>query len=143
MASPTTDLRETVENVLKAEFAAEGFPVKSGRLHPSVGANGPVAGVSPDAETGGNGSAAAATRVTVQVYDRWAKRVDPNAVVDPSRIEDWAWRFRTALSDKRASDGQRVWWFVLLDVTYPNDPTGQKTRFEAVVEARMPNETYA
>lgn len=124
--------------ILSDEFAAEAFQVKAGRLHPAVGDNGPVAGVYPDGE-GGAGQIAARTRVVVQVYGRWTKRVDVKAVVDPSQIEDWAWRFRRALQGKRVTDGQHVWWFDLVDVRYPDDPVGQKTRFEATVEAVGPN----
>lgn len=134
MASPSTEIRAIVKATLEAEFAADALVVLDDRLHPSLGSEGPIAGVHPldEVEIDTNASSMQ-TRVRVQVYNFWDKQVDNNQTVDPATIESWAHRFRTALRGAGTPGTGDVWFLRLLDISYPPDPTGNITRFEATV----------
>ena len=132
--SPSTTIRGIIKDVLETEFAGDGLIVLDDRLHPSLGSDGAIAGVSPLNETEVDLQASTlVTRVRVQVYGFWDKQVDNAQTVDPSAIEAWAHRFRVALRAQAQGTTGDFWFLRLVAVDYPPDPTGNITRFEAEV----------
>lgn len=135
VTAPETLARASLKSVIDTEFAADGFSAVNDRLHGSLGWKGTRIGVSPDrSEPRTQDMAVLRCRILVQFYARWNKEINPEQSVDPVKIETYAERFRRAL---RTGDPNQngLWYFRLLSVNYPPDPTGNITRFEATVEA--------
>lgn len=112
------------------------------KLHESLGLEGVEVGISPMRQVPQPGQRnVMETYVFVQFYDLWEKEVDPEQQVDPRRITGFAHRFMQAV--ERAQAGvpgtSEAWYFDVDSVTYVDDPTGNKTRFEATVRARGDN----
>jgi hypothetical protein len=132
MASPYAQAADALKVIIDAEFAPEAWTAIHDNLHPGVGSNGLRIGIAPEEETARAGNMIMNDIViTVKFYRRWAEDVDINKKIDPRPTTEYAERFRQAL--RRASDPRTdsVWYFNLTRIRYPNDPTGNKTRFEA------------
>lgn len=127
--------------MLGDEFAAEGFPVKDDKLHRSLGAKGTVLGVYANRATASpRNRMVNEMEVVVQFYGKYDLKVDPEQTVSPSKIEGFADRFRNALRTRQPDPNtSAVWYFTLERIEYPDDPTGNKTRFEATLVARGNN----
>jgi hypothetical protein len=138
VVAPETEARARLTKILEEEFGSENIPVKQGKLHGSYGHEGAAIGVSPGTATPGAGARgntlSQGSEIVVQFYGKWVKDVEPKAVVDPTIIEERAERFRRRLQGNDV-DTSGSWFFNLLRVRYPDDPTGQKTRFEADVQS--------
>jgi hypothetical protein len=123
-------------DVLTAEFAADGFPILDDKLHGSVGRDGSRIGVYcdrflPNAQNRYVGE----VECVVQFYGAYDLRVDPNQVVSPGIIEERADRFRNALRNFSEPGTGNRWYYRLERLEYVDDPTGNKTRFEAYIRA--------
>lgn len=138
MASPFETIATAVKIVFDAEFATEGFSMIFDNLHQSLGRYRVDVGIAPDYDAPmSSGAIVQETWVIVKFYDLWTDEISPDTVVNPVRITAFAERFRDALRRAQASDpgtGQ-VWYFDVRRVSYPDDPTGNKTRFEAQIRA--------
>lgn len=141
VTAPETVARQAIKAALEAEFASEGFPVYDDRLHESVGGDGKTRiATSPIRSTPmASNKLVLIHEILVQFYGKWNKEVEPLQRVDPARIENFAERFRRAMQSSDPRD-PLAWYFDVREVAYPNDPTGNKTRFEARV-AVMGNNT--
>lgn len=133
---------ETVANAIittfNAEFAAEGFVMIRDRLHPALGRDSVAVGVSPEEDSPNvRNMLVQETVCTVQFFGYWDDSVDPGTVVDPATVTSYAERFRAALKRTSAIDPntRQAWYFNVERVQYPDDPTGNKTRFVATVRA--------
>lgn len=137
--APETEARATLKSILQATFTVDGFTVQDDHLHESLGIEGTRIGTSPVRTVpSSRDNSVAEMFILVQFYGKWNPRIDPNQSVDPATIEGFADRFRKALrTGDPNTDG--VWYFALQSITYPEDPTGNKTRFEATVIARGNN----
>lgn len=135
VTSPSTVLRQKLIGVINAEFAPENITAASDRLDESLGWDGTYVAVHPDIEEAyERDSQVQLARVIVQFYGRWDKRVDPKQQVDPTAIETLAERFKRACHAASSYVGsQHDWFFQVERIEYPNDPTGNKTRFVAAV----------
>lgn len=140
VTAPETSARNALVLLLNAEFAGDQFPVLSDKLHGSRGMDGTVVGVYPE-RTGANPSnrLVAEMYLVVQFYGKYDLKVDPKQTVNPSTIETQAERFRRALRPGTDPGSGEVWYFTLDRIEYPDDPTGNKTRFEAYLTARGNN----
>jgi hypothetical protein len=136
VTNPMTTAREALTALLRTEFGPDGFEVSNDRLHRSLGRDGKTRiGTSPTREQPNNrGAEVMNYRIAVQFYGKWKDQIDPKEKVDPSAIETYAERFKRALR-LGDPDTDNAWFFSLEDVSYPDDPTGNATRFEAVVTA--------
>lgn len=135
VTAPETTARLKLKQLLDAEFAPEGFATDNDRLHGSIGWKGTRIATSPvRSSPKANDFNVMRMELLVQFYGKWSKEVNPEQKVDPEVIEVFAERFRRALrtGDPNTSS---VWFFRLLSISYPPDPTGNLTRFEAQVEA--------
>jgi hypothetical protein len=141
MAAPETEARKALIDMLAAEFAAEGFPIKDDKVHRSAGASGTVLGVYPNRTTSSQRDRyVSEMEMVVQLYGQYDLKVDPQQAISPSRIEEFADRFRNALRTRNPDPrSPGVWYFTLERIEYPDDPTGNKTRFEATLTARGNN----
>lgn len=138
---PTTDpftlIATALKQIIETEFAAEAFTVVFDNLHESLGRTRVDIGVAPIAdEVRASNKVVQETSVELKFYDLWPQQISPETVVNPSRITGFAHRFREALRNARGfTDPQtgEVWFFSLERIAYPNDPTGNKTRFVATI----------
>lgn len=132
----TTDPYEVAATALKqiidTEFAAEGIHAIHDNIHESLGQDRAVVGIAPTREARlPNNNVVNALYIEVRYYDLWDKEVDPEQVVNPFRITARANRLKRALQQSQASfvGSPEVWYFDWLDTEFPDDPTGNKTRF--------------
>jgi hypothetical protein len=120
------------------EFAAEGFTMIPDRLHESLGRRRVAVGISPDEDTPNIRTRIAEQfYVTVQFYGLWDEKIDPETQINPSVVVGYAARLKEALRRTQVSDPgtSAVWYFDVDRTRYPNDPTGNKSRFEMSIRA--------
>lgn len=143
--APETKLRNMLLNLMESEFAAEGISVRDDKLLAATGEEGAVAGAYPDyAEPWSRDAQVQRTVVVIQIHNRfdpdWINT--PDERVSPATIESWADRLRRRIKgiDGVPSDANPDGWFFLVERTlYPDDPTGNKTRLEMVVQGFSAN----
>lgn len=132
MDAPYTQVAAALKTIVDTEFAVEGYTAIHDNLHPAVGLEGTRIGIAPEEETPRAGNMIQQdTLLTLKFYRRWDDDVDPAKKVDPRIIAGFADRFRQALRDSSDIGTDSAWYFNLVRIRYPNDPTGNKTRFEA------------
>jgi hypothetical protein len=131
---PITIARDTLLALLTTEFTADGFLITGDKLHKSLGHDGQTRiGVSPIQEIPWQkDNNVALISLLVQFYGAWEARIDPELQVDPDAVEVYAERFKRRLQGNDP-DVATAWYFNLADIVYPEDPTGNITRFEAKV----------
>ena len=136
MSSPSTEVRHIIINALNAEFAPEGIVFASDKLHAAMGVDGPVGAVYPDSEYIRDRRAIEqVTTAYIQMFAQWQKEVDPAQVFDPDLVEGWAHRLRKALKAVQDPHTPTTWFFLVTQVDYTDDPTGNRSRFLARVQA--------
>jgi hypothetical protein len=132
MASPYAQVADALKAIIDTEFAPETYTALHDNLHPAVGQEGTRIGIAPEVEEGRAGRTIQNDiSITVKFYRRWDAQVDENKKVDPRVITEFAERFRQAIRDNNQIGTDSAWYFNLVRIRYPNDPTGNKTRFEA------------
>jgi hypothetical protein len=149
MSSPSTAVRAALTTQIQTEFADEfaddGWTIADDKFGRSKGMEIPetqaAIAIYPELERARPGHILELiVTVVVQFHLGYAAEPDETIVRDPGVIEAYGQRFRASFSEP----GDANYWFAhLLQVSYPDDPTGNKTRFEAVVEARALNEPAA
>lgn len=141
MASSASSFQAVAEAIIatfNAEFAAEGYVMIADNLHESLGRTRVDVGVAPVEDVVNiRDSLVQETWVEVKFYHLWTQEISPETQVNPFQITAYAERFRDALRRSFATDPHtgQVWYFDLRRVQYPNDPTGNKTRFVATIRA--------
>lgn len=134
--SPYTQVANAIAAILDAEFAPENMVTLHDNLHPGVGSEGARMGVSIEEETPRAGNMIMNDiSVTVKFYRRWDPDVDIYKKVDPRIISQFAERFRQAVYNYNHTGTDEFWYFNVVRVRYPNDPVGNKSRFEADIVA--------
>lgn len=136
MASAYENVAASLKTIIDAEFAPEGFVAVLDNLHESLGRSRVEIGIAPVEDiVRDTDSLVQETIVEVRFYDFWVQEISPTTAVDPSRITGFADRFRAAIRvyNKQRLGTGRTWYFDIRRVAYPNDPTGNKTRFHATV----------
>lgn len=137
-ASPFEAVAAAVITIFNTEFSTEGFVMVPDNLHESLGRERVDVGVSPIEDVVNlRDSLVQETWVEVKFYHLWTQEINPNTQVNPFMVTAYAERFRDALRRSSGTDAQtgQVWFFDLRRVQYPNDPTGNKTRFVATIRA--------
>ncbi len=138
MADSYALVSAALKTIIGTQFAAEGIVPLDDKLHESLGFDGTAVGISPISRAPNRRhQIIKETTVLVQFYGYWEKLVDPAQQVNPLTITGYADRFERAVETQQAtSPGTTdVWYFVVEEITFLDDPTGNKTRFEAVVKA--------
>lgn len=128
-----TELRNAIRTSVETEFAPEGLTVLDDKLHESMGTEAPIAGVYPEAERPHSSGVVGIFIVGLQVFQRWDPQIDPAQKVDPALIEDWAWRLQRRMRPESTVNGENISYYVVSEVLYPDDATGNKTRFVATL----------
>lgn len=145
MADPYAETAAAIEAILSDEFAAEQPTIIHDRIHESLGLKGIEIGIEPmnwaRQITNAN---VKETFLLVRFYDMWYKDVDPYQQVDPRRITGFADRFEHAVQRRVASipGTDNVWWFEVTRIEFPDDPTGNKSRFHATIRAYGENHAF-
>lgn len=137
-SSPFEAVATAVKAVFDSEFAAEGYTMVFDKLHESLGMQRVEVGIAPTEDVvNERNNIVQETWVEVRFYDLWKREIDPKTQVNPVRITAFAERLRDALRRARATDPgtNQVWYFDVRRVTYPDDPTGNKSRFHMTIRA--------
>lgn len=127
-----------LQTIFNAEFAAEGFTLIRDNIHESLGRSRTECGVAPVEDVVNQRNAIVQEAIVeIRLYDLWTQEISPDTIVDPTRITGFAERLRDALRVSNATDPGtgEVWYFDVRRTTYPNDPTGNKSRFHMTVRA--------
>lgn len=142
MASAYETLATALKAIIDTEFVQEGFVAVHDRIHESVGSERTSIGISPERwiPTPQNRNVKL-TYVLVQFYNRYQLDIDPEQVVDPLVITNYAERLERAIQTQQASTPGtgEMWYFDVDSVDFPQDPTGNKSRFHMVVLGRGDN----
>jgi hypothetical protein len=133
-----------IKVIIDAEFEPDGYTAIHDKLHEALGTRRTEIGIAP-ADEGWqrhpNNANVRETFIEVRFFDRWDKEIDPAQTVNPFRITNYAARFEEAV--QRASANMPgtgdVWYFDVLSIGFPDDPTGNKTRFEAQIRVHGNN----
>lgn len=138
MADAYNTISAALEQLIAQEFSSESIIILHDKLHESRGHEGNEVGISPirQGPRTSNG-AVKETYVLVQFYMLWDKTIDPTDQVDPRIITGMADRFERKCESVQASTPgtTEVWFFEITGIEYPDDPTGNKSRFHATVRA--------
>lgn len=127
-----------LKTIIDTEFTDRSVAAQHDKLHESLGYERLDVGISPIEESPMTGNEVTnQLLILVQWYDLWEKLVDNTQQVNPFPITDIADRFRRAIRRQQASaaGSSEVWFFKVIRINYPDDPTGNKTRFEATILA--------
>lgn len=136
MGSTFNDIATVVKTAFETEFAVEGFKLSFDHLHEAMGRDRVAVGIAPVEER-----ASASRRVIaehtleVRFFDLWTDEVRPDTIVNPSKITAYAERFKRCLLAVNSPGTQMSWFFDVERIQFPNDPTGNKTRFIATIRA--------
>jgi len=123
-----------LETIVNAEFGADGVIVRHDRIHPHMGADSNhYCGISPMSEGEGDNAGLWRSQMMVQMYKAYDPQIEPYQSVDPRVIAGWAERFREAARTQLGVNTDDCWFFRIVEITYPSDPTGNATRFHATV----------
>ncbi len=130
--SPYAEVADVLKTIIDAEWSVEGWTAIHDNLHAGIGLEGTRIGIAPEDETPRGGRMVQTDiAITVKFYRRWDDTVNYTKKVDPRQIAEHAERFRKAIREYSGPHSGKVWYFNLVRLRYPNDPTGNKTRFEA------------
>jgi hypothetical protein len=136
--SPFLTVATALQAIIAAEFADEQFTAILDNLHESLGRERVDIGIAPTEDyPRESNELTQETLVEIRFYDLWTQEISPETVVDPSQITGYAERLKSAIRVAEAQEAgtSEVWYFTVRRTTYPNDPTGNKTRFHMQVRA--------
>jgi len=142
MANGYETLATALKAIIDTEFAVEGFVAIHDRLHESVGHNRTAIGISPENwRPWTNDRNTKFTYLLVQFYHRYDLEIDPEQVVNPIVVTNYCERLERAIQTTQASTPgtSEVWYFDVDSVDFPQDPTGNKSRFHMIVLGRGNN----
>lgn len=136
------ELATALAQILNTIYAPEGLTAVHDDLHPSLGSAETVVGIAPERwQANPQNRTEKWTFVTVKFFHKWDKQINPSQTVDPAIIAEFAERFEQGIVTYRATNlgSGDVWYFDVDQIEFPEDPTGNKTRFHATVRARGNN----
>lgn len=134
-----SEARTRLKTAIQTEFAADQLTVLDDKLNRAIGQDGNYCGISPISEGPGPNAHTLEAVVLVQIHQYFDAQINEYQLVDPASIEGWADRLRDCLRPEALTGTNTCWYFRIDDITYPDDPTGNKTRLEAKIKAFGPN----
>lgn len=142
--SPETRLRERLIEALEAEFEPEKIRFLNDKLHDSKGREGAIGAVYPGPSQVQSGNELILEPTAyVQLFGKWEAVVDPDRMIDPTPVEEWAERIRRACHDdgnQGTTDGdEHLWYYSVTRVDYPPDPGGNISRLLVTVVGKAQN----
>jgi hypothetical protein len=142
VTAPETALRERLISILTDEFETEEVEIRDDKIHDSLAQKKPLGGVYPTSskEQFGQGLVQD-TFVMVQLFRQWDREINAEQTVSPAGIEEWAERLRRACrADELGAPGDvHLWYYRVVSIEFPDDPSGNKTRLLATVQASSQN----
>lgn len=138
MESAFETVATAVKEAFETEFAVEGFKMQFDNIHEALGRDRVAVGIAPMEERANLGNRIVSEHwMEVRFFGLWTDEITPETVVNPFKVTGYADRFKRALHvlDRQEPGTDLVWYFDVDRVTYPNDPTGNKSRFVAVIRA--------
>lgn len=133
-----TETREALKIAMGEIYP--GVVVKGDKLHGSLGTEDAIIGIYPKrTRPWGRDHNVLDCEVVVQYFNNYNLEVNPNESVDPAIIESKVDVLREKLKERIEPATSNCWYFEITEVNYPDDPTGNKSRFEATVLARGNN----
>lgn len=143
VTSPYERAANVLKTVIDTEWATEGLVAEHDNLHESLGYEGARVGIAPTFEEGQPGADIVQNvYLDVKFFDAWIKEVNQEESVDPRVIARHAERFRRACLAAHptlVAPDHHLWFFNVESIEYPDDPTGNKSRFLAHVCAYSDN----
>lgn len=136
MPASSVDFMDRIRAAVDTEFAPEGLVCLPDRLHEAITHQ--AAGVSVDNEVVTQAGIVNRIEISLQVFQAVDLQIDPEQQVDPGNIIGWAHRLMRRFQSPHPVSGNMwstldtdsAYWFNLVAISYPLDPTGNKTRFE-------------
>ena len=137
MADSTFEIvADAVKSIFETEFSVEGFTMQFDNLHEALGRDRVAVGIAPTEERANlRDRLVQDTWVEVKFFGLWTDEISPDTIVNPTKITGYAERFRAALRTAAVTSSGQMWYFDVDRVQYPNDPTGNKSRFVATIRA--------
>lgn len=137
VTSQYEEISALLKAVIDTEFAPEGIAARHDNVHESLGHKYPVVGIAPVRDTPMlNNMATLETWVEVRFFDKYNREINPEQAVDPRTITNTAERLRRAIQGTNHLPGtSRSWFMNVVDISYPDDPTGNKSRFVMTIRA--------
>jgi hypothetical protein len=130
VTSPYEVASAALKQIFDAEFATEMLQLQHDQVHESLGIERAVAGIAPSYDTPQpRDMNVQETWVEIRFFDQWSPKVDPKQSVDPRIITNKAERLRQAIGRSRVTAQGELWFLDVMRCTYPDDPTGNKSRF--------------
>ena len=112
------------------------IPVVHDKVHEAVGYRGPRIGISPVRQPmNARNKLVQETWIEIRYMGRWEKEITPDQQVDPRFIAEEAEKLLTAIRLTDVTASGEMWFFNVEQVEYPDDPTGNKTRFYMTLRA--------
>lgn len=141
MTPPETLVTQRIKAIFNAEFAAEGWTLADDELPRAAGKDGDTkAAVFPDEAAERPGAVQQlVVLATVQLYLAYDASPDEFIEVDPNIIVGYGDRLRRAFQAQSSGNSSDLWYLRLKRIAYPPDPTLNKTRLEATIEAAANN----
>ena len=134
MASTYVIAANALEAICASTFPA--VPVSHDNLHPALGVAGPRIGIAPIREPmNTRNKLVRESWIEIRYLDQWSKQVDPAQAVDPREIATKADLLLNAIRTTDVTVSGDMWYFNVEGIEYPEDPTGNKSRFYMTVRA--------
>lgn len=134
MASSYSIAANALAAICTATFPT--IPVVHDKVHEAVGYNGPRIGITPIREPmNTRDKLVKETWIEIRYMGRWDKEVTPDQQVDPRVITEQAALLLTAIRNTDVTVSGDMWYFNVELIDYPDDPTGNKTRFFMTLRA--------
>jgi hypothetical protein len=143
VSATETACRQVVKNIVNAEFAPEGFVVADDRLPRAAGQDGKThVAASPEGPSEENARDVGMLKVTVllQLYRGFDPTPNADYAVDPTIIEGYAGRLRSAFRNPTGANDDTLWYPRLTRIEFPPDPTGNSSRLEAYISGWAQND---
>ena len=139
VTDPYTILANAIEEAVLNEFDDETYlTFHHDRLHESLGSDARTyCAISPETEPSDN--IELRVEALLQWYGPYKLEINPKQEVDPRIITNKAERMRRCLEKIRTVASSEMWFFDVVTTRYPNDPTGNKSRFEMTIVGRGQN----
>lgn len=142
MASTYVIAANALEQICAQTFPS--IPVQHDQLYPALGWKGPRIGIAPIREPMHvRNKLVRESWIEIRFFDQWVKDVDPGQAVDPRIVAAHADTLLNAIREATVTVSGDMWYFNVEGVEYPDDPTGNKTRLEAQIEASAANPAFS
>jgi len=130
VTSPYELAAAAIKQIIDTEFADLGVDTLHDQVHESLGHDRIVVGIAPNYDAPqARDENVQETWLDVRFWNLYNLQIDPEQIVDPRIITNYAERLKRAVKAANITINGQVWYFSVRRTTYPDDPTGNKSRF--------------